>query len=281
MFAVVLPNKTQWNWWSYPLSTVLRRTGLDVLSYSSSLWHSLYQHWNIDASQPHRNNSLSLIPGGCVLPWVESALVYIPTVICWGSRTLAGRDWQTVKVTDPLQGKSHHQFASPWRFILMIIPWCMEGQSRLCLLLDIYAPHLCPLMVKYTNVFRHLFKAPSSLLPSFLIWSLPPHCSTATLQPFRAGGSRDTWILPLFHWYCSPSRAVMRRQSWCGVVWEWEASKYGDSTPPWPLGALPSLESNVQRCVGLLSQEELEPSDFLPADEVTGLSGSVCEMPAQ
>ena len=33
--------------------------------------------------------------------------------------------------------------------------------------------------------------------------------------------------------------------------------------------------------MGLLSQEELEPSDFLLADEVTGLSGSVCEMSAQ
>lgn len=49
--------------------------------------------------------------------------------------------------------------------------------------------------------------------------------------------------------------------------------------PPHPHG--PSAESNAQRCVGLLSQEELEPSDFLPADEVIGLSGSVCEMPAQ
>lgn len=243
---------------------------------------SLYQHRNIDASQPHRNNRLSLIPAGCVVPRVESALVYIPTVICWGNRTLAGRDWQTVKVTDPLQRKSHQSVCESLTFHINDYSLMYRGtEPSLSIIGHVYAPHLCPLMVKYTNVFRHLFKAPSSLLPSFLIWSLPPHCSTATLQPFRAGGSRDTWILPLFHWYCSPSRAVMWRQSWCGVVWEWEASKYGDSTPPWPLCALPSLESNVQRCVGLLSQEELEPSDFLPADEVTGLSGSVCEMPAQ
>lgn len=208
--------------------------------------------------------------------WFIFPLSFVEATELWQEET----DKQSRSLTH-FREKATNQFASPWRFILMIIPRCMEGQSRLCLLLDMYAPHLCPLMVKYTNVFRHLFKAPSSLLPSFLIWSLPPHCSTATLQPFRAGGSRDTWILPLFHWYCSPSRAVMWQQSWCGVVWEWEASKYGDSTPPWPLGALPSLESNVQRCVGLLSQEELEPSDFLPADEVTGLSGSVCEMPAQ
>lgn len=47
-------------------------------------------------------------PGACVQPEVESVLVYITTdVICWGNRTLAGGDWQTVEVIDPLQGKSH------------------------------------------------------------------------------------------------------------------------------------------------------------------------------
>ena len=49
---------------------------------------------------------------------------------------------------------------------------------------------------------------------------------------------------------------------------------HGPSTLPYP-------DSNTPRCVGLLSQEELEPLDFLPDAEVTSLSGSVCEMPAQ
>lgn len=62
-----------------------------------------YNHKEITCSM------LALIgPSGCVQAGVGSASVYILTdVICWGNSTLAGRDWQTVKVIDPLKGKSH------------------------------------------------------------------------------------------------------------------------------------------------------------------------------
>ncbi len=58
---------------------------------------------------------------------------------------------------------------------------------------------------------------------------------------------------------------------------------WGFLTPPNPspnaLLAPTTTRWNIQGSVGLLSQGELEPLDFLPGDEVTTLWGSVCEMP--
>lgn len=52
----------------------------------------------------------------------------------------------------------------------------------------------------------------------------------------------------------------------------------GTPHPRGPSVLSPLLSQNAQRSVGLLSQEELEPSDFLPTDEVTALSGSACSI---
>lgn len=73
---------------------------------------------------------------------------------------------------------------------------------------------------------------------------------------------------------------------WQAMMWHGGDSEklasVGTPHPGDPLQTISRLLNQIRRDVwDLLSQEELEPSDFLPTDEVTGLGGSVCEMPAQ
>lgn len=142
---------------------------------------------------------------------------------------LSGCDWQTLKVIDPVQGKSANRLACPWCFPLMIIPWCKSGQRSHCLFLNpLCTLCLCPLTVKYTSC--HLLKSPSSSLPSFLTSSFPSHCS-------HCCGSCST----LGKWeHLDLDLPSLWGQQWCGMTWE--TLKRGDSTPPWPLGRLFSVK---------------------------------------
>lgn len=104
--------------------------------------------------------------------------------------------------------KATNQFVCPWCFKLMITPWCKGGQSSLCLLMVIHTPHFCPLMfliykrllsfVKSSFLFAPFF---SNLISSSTLF----HCHIGTIWSW---GSRDTWILLLFHLDCSPSRVA-------------------------------------------------------------------------
>lgn len=153
--------------------------------------------------------------------WIIFPLMsFVEATVLWQE----GTDKQSRSLTH-LREKATNQLVCPWCFKLMITPWCKGGQGGLCLLLVICTLHLCPLMVKYTNVFRHLLKAPSSSLLSFLIWSLPPHCSTAMVQLLKAeevgtpGFSNISTDIVLLPEYLKPNPMAIWRQWWCGMVW--------------------------------------------------------------
>lgn len=148
-------------------------------------------------------------------------LVYISAhVICCGARTVAGRGWQTVKVIDPLQGKSHQSAMCPWCFKLMISPWCRtpDEATELSLSANAHAAQLSPDDGE-THNFWHLSQPPFSSHISFLLWVLPPYCSTATLQLLRV------WKVDTPGKKKTPSRIgtskamAMWWQWWCGLVW--------------------------------------------------------------